>query len=192
MDDHNHREQNRNNLENDEFSEASSIESDLESADSDESSNLSHATQGSDSDESMVTSSNESSLFSDGNVESSDSDESMETESSESNVDEESENDQNENYQPFFQFNGHNQLIRPRANWRPREYLFTILSKSVQSRETYESILGNFEIINAAHEEPILPQNKPQLWKLLGRNDKNINYRVFCTVCKKQLGKGNF
>ena len=175
-------------------SESQATESESSEAESSSSSSEANETEN-DSAEPMEDSSEESASPSEDNSDATDSEQSVGSESDEALDVNPDDNEPHGDYRPFYQLGAMpdelNQVL-PRSHWKVRDYLLTFLSKSITKKETYVSLLESFEIINAAHirQNVKLPKNKPQLWKMIGRNYENISYRVFCTKCKQKVGDG--
>lgn len=94
------------------------------------------------------------------------------------------------NVQPFHYFNRQyfNRRFVFKQGWTPVDNFFIEMTKLLSFNQTYDSFLFSMQGLNASQTEKIFPDNKPSLWKMLGRNRQNIKRYTYCCECKSPLG----
>lgn len=68
--------------------------------------------------------------------------------------------------------------------------LLVALAQNVANKQTYKSLISQLCWRKESYIEIDLPTTKKQLWKVINRDKSNLDYSVYCTLCKQKIGYG--
>ncbi|KAF7996964.1 hypothetical protein HCN44_005241 [Aphidius gifuensis] len=72
-----------------------------------------------------------------------------------------------------------------------KDFILTRIVNFLHSRETYQSLLNCFKTFNDMTVNGNLPNHKPSLWRVLGRDNTNIVKHIYCSRCHSFFGFKN-
>lgn len=64
------------------------------------------------------------------------------------------------------------------------------VADNVVHRETYESLINRLSWLDESFMHSEIPTTKNGLWRALTRDQSNLVYAVYCTLCKEKVGDG--
>lgn len=145
--------------------------------------------------ENPVVEEQDSSSSDNDNRDSDESDDSNDIEGSSSNSDSEAEDIEDERAQrPMFQeIRGREGLLGPlRDNGQlsTMDHLLLELACAVRFNNPYEELITRLQILKRTYVNINIPTTKSALWKMLGRDDSNLKYSLYCEKCYKHIGNG--
>ncbi|XP_043461911.1 uncharacterized protein LOC122498294 [Leptopilina heterotoma] len=123
--------------------------------------------------------------------------ESSEDESSEGEEEIPGEDADEENARPDRpMFQGFGNLLGMRVPLRSSRHFMSIdllliaLAQSVRYKGTYKQLLSLLKLFKKSYMHINIPTTKKALWKILGRNDSNLIFQLYCEKCNELIGNG--
>lgn len=80
--------------------------------------------------------------------------------------------------------------LRTTGELKALDHLLIILTHAVRYHSTYERILRDISVLKKLYQIINLPTTKRALWRMLGRNEENLRYRLYCDKCHVLVGNG--
>ncbi|XP_051167850.1 uncharacterized protein LOC127285746 [Leptopilina boulardi] len=120
-----------------------------------------------------------------------------EEDSEESTSDSELEAEDNENelpqrtmFQGFSGMNGMRAPLKDNGQLTSLDHLLLELTYTIRYNNTYEQLVRRLQLLKKMYVNINIPTTKMALWRILGRDDSNLIYRLYCEKCSQLVGNG--
>lgn len=81
-------------------------------------------------------------------------------------------------------------VARGNGRLQAMEQFILIIAKALRYKESYVSMLTNFEMANLGYDNANFPRNMRDFWSMVNRRDDQFTNVIVCTICWQELGHG--
>ncbi|XP_051156396.1 uncharacterized protein LOC127278639 [Leptopilina boulardi] len=93
-------------------------------------------------------------------------------------------------FQGFGGLNGLHAPLRSNGELTAIDHILMELTHTVRYNNTYDQLIRRLRILKKTYVNINVPTTKEGLWKMLGRDDSNLLYQLYCERCHELVGNG--